>query len=420
MKRIAILISAILLLTSNSMYAQKTDKPVLRVDFFRCGNFNTDSIEIKEMFFQGNNSLGPQQMVDNINYGEYMIEAFDADGTCLFRRGYSSLFNEWKTTDGARTTFEKFEESVLIPWNPAMKYLVFSLRDSLDVWHFQKKVSLDDASDAKFKKIKKYPVKEISVAGAPENKLDILFIPEGYTKKEMELFEQDCRKAMVNIMNAKPFNEFKDRISFRAVMAPSKESGTDYPHRNIYKKTILNSNYNTFGSERYLTTLSYHTVMDVAASAPADHIIILVNDGDYGGGGFYNFYTLASAHNVHTAFLIQHEMGHGLTGLGDEYYDSEVAYNSFYNNHVEPWEPNLTTLVDFGSKWDSLLTPGTPVPTLVSDDNCKSTGVFEGGGYSAKGIYRPACECTMKSVIYDYYCEACKAAVRRIVLWYSL
>ncbi|HPS84044.1 MAG TPA: M64 family metallopeptidase, partial [Bacteroidales bacterium] len=387
---------------------------------FRCGNFNTDSIEIKEMFFQNNNSLGPQQMVDKINYGEYMIEAFDADGTCLFRRGYSSLFNEWKTTDGARTSFEKFEESVLIPWNPTMKCLVFSMRDSLDVWYIQKQADIPKNIMIKFHHIKEYPVKNIQIAGASEDKLDILFIPDGYTKKEMNLFAEDCHKAMGYIMNAKPFNEFPDKINFRAVMAPSKESGTDYPHRKIFKKTILNSTYNTFGSERYLTTLSYHTVMDVAASAPADHIIILVNDADYGGGGFYNFYTLASAHNVHTSFLIQHEMGHGLAGLGDEYYDSEVAYNSFYNSRVEPWEPNLTTLVDFSSKWDSLLVPGTPVPTLVSDDNCKSTGVFEGGGYSAKGIYRPACECTMKSVIYDYYCEACKAAVRRIVLWYSL
>lgn len=419
MKRIVILISAILLLTSNVLYAQKADRPVLRVDFFRCGNFNTDSIQIKEMFFQKNNSLGLPQMIDNINYGEYCVEAYASDGTCLFRRGYSSLFNEWKTTDDGRISFKKFEESLLIPYDSQMQYLIFSMRDSLDAWHFQKKVNLKNASELKYKKNKKYPTQELNIAGAPEEKLDILFIPDGYSKKEMNLFAEDCRKAMGYIMNAKPFNEFSDKINFRAVLAPSKESGTDYPHRKIFKKTILNSTYNTFGSERYLTTLSYHTVMDVAASAPADHIIILVNDADYGGGGFYNFYTLASAHNSQTPFLIQHEMGHGLAGLGDEYYTSDVAYDSFYNSRVEPWEPNLTTLVDFESKWDSLLAPGTPVPTPITGNNCKTTGVFEGGGYSANGIYRPACECTMKSVIYNYYCEACKAAVRRVVSWYA-
>ncbi|MPM41500.1 hypothetical protein SDC9_88155 [bioreactor metagenome] len=271
----------------------------------------------------------------------------------------------------------------------------------------------------KEKTIKKYPVKELAVSGSAEDKLDILFIPDGYTKKEMKLFYKDCEKAMNSIMKAKPFNEFPNSINFRAVLAPSAESGPDFPQNGVYKNTILNSTFNTFGTERYLTTLSYHAVMDVAANSPADHIIILVNTDEYGGGGFYNFYTLAAAHNTHTPFLIQHEMGHGLTGLGDEYYTSDVAYDSFYNNTVEPWEPNLTTLVDFSTKWDTLLAPGTPVPTPVDRENCKSAGVFEGGGYSAKGIYRPACECTMKSVIYDFYCEACKAAVRRVIRFYA-
>jgi len=420
MKRIVLLISAIFLLSSNAVLAQKSDKSVLRVDFYRFGNFNTDSIKIKEMFLQKNNSIGPNQMVDNINYGEYRIEVFSDAGTCLFRRGYSSLFNEWKTTDGAYKTTEYFQESVLIPWDKSMSKIVFSLRDSLDQWHVQAQVAIEKNVTSKFYHGKEYAVKNLKISGDPEDKLDLLFVPDGYTKKEMKLFAEDCRKAMGYIMNAKPFNEFPEDINFRAVMAPSKESGTDYPHRDILKNTVLNSSYNTFGTERYLTTLSYHAVMDVASNAPADHIIILVNDADYGGGGFYNFYTLASAHNTYTPFLIQHEMGHGLTGLGDEYYTSDVAYDSFYNNKSEPWEPNLTTLVDFSSKWDSLIADGTPVPTPETGDNCKKTGVFEGGGYSAKGIYRPACSCTMKDVRYDLYCEACKAAVRRIVRWYGL
>jgi len=419
MKTRLVLMSVFVMLTSFIAFAQVSNNTVLRVDFYRCGNFNTDSVEIKEMFFQNNNSLGKNQYVDDINYGEYKVEAFDNNNVCLFRRGYSSLFNEWKTTDEGKISYKKFEETVLIPWNSEIKHLVFSIRDTLNIWHIQKTFSFEGKFKAKFKSIKKYPVKDINVCGLPENKLDILFLPDGYTKKEMKLFEKDCQKAMNYIMKAKPFNEFANYINFRAVMAPSKESGTDYPHKNVFRNTILNSGYNTFGSERYLATLSYHSIMDIASNAPADHIIILVNDADYGGGGFYNFYSLASAHNRHTAFLIQHEMGHGLFGLGDEYYDSEVAYDSFYNGKTEPWEPNLTTLVDFSSKWDSLLMPGTSIPTPINNETCKKTGVFEGGGYSAKGIYRPACECTMKSVIYDFYCEACKAVVRRTIKWYS-
>ncbi len=392
---------------------------VLRVDFFRCGDFRTDSIEIKEMFMQQNGSIGPEAYLDAFNYGEYRIEAYKSDSTCYFRRGYSSLFNEWKTTSEALTSYRKFEESVLIPYDENLSWIVFSMRDSLDRWHFQKSVSIPAKKAIQFKNLKAYPVKELQVNGPADKKLDILFVPDGYTKNEMNLFKDDCENAMKSILGSQPFNDFKERISFRAVLAPSVESGTDYPHKGVIKNTLLNSSYNTFGTERYLTTFSYHKVMDVASAAPADHIVILVNDGDYGGGGFYNFFSLASAHNVYTNFLIQHEMGHGLSGLGDEYYTSDVAYNSFYNSLAEPWEPNLTTLVDFSSKWDSLLDDNTPVPTPIEGKNCGRIGVFEGGGYSAKGIYRPACDCTMKSVRYNFFCEACKAVVRRTILWYS-
>jgi hypothetical protein len=116
---------------------------------------------------------------------------------------------------------------------------------------------------------------------------------------------------------------------------------------------------------------------------------------------------------------VQHELGHGLCGLGDEYYTSDVAVEDFYNFNVEPWEPNLTTLVDFSSKWDSLLEKGTAIPTPVNKENCKKIGVFEGGGYSAKGIFRPACECTMKALRYNGFCEVCKASTRKIIRWYS-
>lgn len=400
--------------------AQSAEETVLRIDFYRCGDYNTDSVVLKEMFLQNNNSLGPKNMVDNINYGEYLVEAFNKQGDCIFRRGYSSLFNEWCTTEGAIDSFAYFEESVLIPYHKELHQVVFSIRDTLNIWHTQKTLDIPPFDALHYnKKLPKFQVKELQISGTAAQKLDILFLPDGYTKKEMDLFYADCQKAMNSILNSRPFNDCKDKINFRAVMAPSKESGTDYPHRGILKNTLLNSSYNTFGTERYLTTLSYHAVMNLASNAPADHIVILVNDADYGGGGFYNFYSLASAHNIYTPFLIEHEMGHGLSGLADEYYTSDVAYDSFYNHAAEPWEPNITTLVDFASKWDSLVVPSTPVPTPATSEYKHTTGVFEGGGYSATGVYRPAVDCTMKSVGYNNFCAACRAAITRVILWYA-
>ena len=53
-----------------------------------------------------------------------------------------------------------------------------------------------------------------------------------------------------------------------------------------------------------------------------------------------------------------HEFGHAFGGLADEYYNSQVTYSDFYNLKVEPWEPNITTNIDFPSKWKQWLMQG--------------------------------------------------------------
>lgn len=421
MKRIGLLIAVCCMLTIQ-LAAQLPSRQVLRIDYSRCGNSTVDSVIVEKMFFVKNEitSIDVFHMVDNINYGAYRVEVFSNDGTCLFRRGYSSMFNEWKTSDEAKTDFQYFEESVLIPWYNEMNTVVFSWRDKLNEWHVQKTVKLDyKAISENIVDIPMYPVKDFVIMGDPEQKLDILFIPEGYTNEEMDNFIIDCENSIDYIMKSSPFKEFPKSVNFRAVMAPSEESGTDFPQLDSLKNTLVNSTFNTFGTERYLTTFSYHKVMDVANNAPADHVVILVNTEDYGGAGFYNFYTIVAANNMYSDFLILHEMGHGLSGLADEYYTSDVAVQDFYSFEVEPWEPNITTLVDFSTKWDSLVSDTVPIPTPARIIYRKLTGAFEGGGYSATGIYRPAYNCTMKSVVYDAFCEACKAAIRRTILWYS-
>ena len=57
--------------------------------------------------------------------------------------------------------------------------------------------------------------------------------------------------------------------------------------------------------------------------------------------------SVCTSDNSLTKEVFVHEFGHGFAGLGDEYYNSTVAYEDFYNLKTEPWEPNLTTLVDF-------------------------------------------------------------------------
>ena len=49
-------------------------------------------------------------------------------------------------------------------------------------------------------------------------------------------------------------------------------------------------------------------------------------------------------------------------GLADEYfYDNDVMKDT-YPLDVEPWEQNISTRIDFISKWEDMLAQGTPVP----------------------------------------------------------
>jgi hypothetical protein len=186
----------------------------------------------------------------------------------------------------------------------------------------------------------------------------------------------------------------------------------------VWVPTILNTSYYTFDSERYLMTYDYKRVRDLAANAPYDQIYILVNSDKYGGGAIYNFYNVAVNGNMKSAKILIHEFGHGFAGLGDEYGPDET-YGEFYNTKVEPWEPNLTTLVHFERKWKDMVADTVPVPTPDIEKYYPVVGVFEGGGYMNKGMYRPMHDCLMNTFNGDVFCPVCRRAILRMIDFYT-
>ena len=113
-----------------------------------------------------------------------------------------------------------------------------------------------------------------------------------------------------------------------------------------------------------------------------------------------------------------HELGHGLAGLADEYYTSDVAYQDFYNLSVEPWEPNITTMVNFKAKWADMVSESTPIPTPANPKYSNTIGAYEGGGYMSKGIYRPYINCRMHSNDADGFCPVCQRAISKVITTY--
>lgn len=404
-----------------AQFKENFKNKTLRIDYMHSGSAGVEYYMFDTLYAEKYWGGSKTNLIDEFEYGNYKFEVYDTEtNELLYSRGYSSLFREYQSTAEGEGSCKSFDESIVFPYPKHEVNIVFSSRQKDLSWSKEYILTIDPKTrDIQKNTRKKFKRKKIHYSGNPNKKLDIVIIAEGYTADQMEKFAEDCERFKGYILNSEPYDQNKDKINIWAVESISDESGTDLPGQDIWKNTIVGTNFYTFDSERYLTTEDNISVRDVAANAPYDQIFILVNHEKYGGGGIYNFYSLGTSDNPAGDFLFQHEFGHSFAGLGDEYYTSDVAVEDFYPTNVEPWEPNITTLVDFNSKWQNMVSHSTPVPTPATEEYENTVGVYEGGGYVAKGVYRPYIDCTMKSVKYNAFCPVCKRGIQRMIDFYS-
>lgn len=393
----------------------------LRFDFLLGGN--AESVEVYPAGMKKENTWAGSHthLIDEFGYGSYRYRVFDIKSDQLiFSKGFSTLFQEWQTTAEAKNVNKAFYQAALFPFPKKEVRLEIDARQWDGTF---KKLFSEDINPKNYfivhEQNQKFEINEVLKNGPSKNKVDIVILAEGYTLGEKEKFIADAKRVSDELFKVEPFKSEKSQFNIRTVFTPSEESGTDVPGEGIYRSTRFNSSFYTFDLPRYLTTSDMKSIYDVAGAVSYDYIYLLVNTDRYGGGGFYNFLTVCTADNERTPMVFVHEFGHGFGGLGDEYYNSTVAYENFYNLEIEPWEPNLTTLVDFDRKWNLMLNDSTPVPTPRESKYKETIGVYEGGGYMSKGIYSPYIDCRMKSNEAKGFCPVCEEALRKVIRFYT-
>ena len=422
MKSVVFIISYFLL--SFSLMAQ--DK-TLRVDYVFSGTDKTQEISLDEMSsFDG--WAGRTVNLDKVPVrGNGQITMTDnASGQMLYRQSFSTLFQEWQTTEEATRIRKSFENVFLLPM-PAAKASV-----KVELYDFKGMVSAEmvhevDPADILIRRISPNaaPHRYILENGPAEKCIDVAIVAEGYTSEEAELFYKDAEEAVAAILAHAPFDTYRERFNFVAVALPSEDSGVSVPGEGLWKKTALGSHFNTFYMDRYLTTLRLSNMHDKLCGIPYEHIVILANTDTYGGGGIYNSYTLTTAHHPSFEPVVVHEFGHSFGALADEYYYDD-QFVEYYYPDCEPWEQNITTLYDFGSKWDDMLPERVSIPTNPIEGNIwrafhegtdpqSIIGVYEGAGYQSKGVYRPFPDCRMKTNAAEGFCPVCQRALARII-----
>lgn len=401
-------------------FADKT----LRADYLFTGNKKNQSVVLDELKSM-DGWAGRRSNLDKLPLsGNGQLTMVDkATGVVIYRTSFSSLFQEWLGENEAETLSKGYENTFLMPF-PKKEVLVtvelFNARHEVSA-SFTHTVRPDDILIKKIGENNVTEHKYLLKSGSPENCIDVVIMAEGYSRGDMQTFYSDAQKACDAIFSHSPFKENKNHFNVVAVASESTDSGVSIPRENVWKSTAVSSHFDTFYSDRYLTSSSVNDIHDLLAGIPYEHIIILANTDTYGGGGIYNSFTLTTAHHSKFEPVVVHEFGHSFGGLADEYAYTD-APSPLYPYDVEPWEQNITTLVDFESKWSDMLPKGFVSPTKITKDNNSSTedlGVYEGAGYSMKGIYRPVPDCRMRTNEAKAFCPVCQRALQRLIDFYT-
>src|SRR5215203_7031658 len=442
----------------------------LRLDFYHTGTateevFSLDRAAVEPLPWPGS----PRRMVDDSNLGKYLFEVRDAKtNRIVYSRGFASIYGEWETTDEARAVRRTFQESLRFPAPDAPARVVLKKRDAKNMFREVWSIALDPSDIF----IDRAPLKapapliEIQKNGDSASKVDFLIIGDGYTAAEQKKFEADARRMTEVLFNTSPFRERRRDFNVWALCPPAAESGVSRPSTGVYHDSPLGATYDAFGSERYVLTFDNRALRRTAQFAPYEFIEVLVNNRTYGGGGIFNLYSTVASDNAFANYVFVHEFGHHFAALADEYYTSSVAYAPSADR-VEPWEPNVTALLDVSAlKWRNLASPFanvTPIPTpwnkeafenyskeiqtrraqlrkdrrpeeemealfkeelahekkmFEAEKHFGQVGAFEGAMYEARGYYRPEIDCIMFSRT-DYFCKVCREAIERIIRMYS-
>jgi len=457
--------SLVLLLLSVAAGAETPH--TMRVDYYHTGNaaqelFSLDRVVVEPLAWPGN----PQKAIDESNLGKYLFEVRErTSNRLIYSRGFASVYGEWETTDEAKVMNRTFHESLRFPVPPAAVQVVLKKRDAAnafrEIWSLvvdPKDMFVDSATLPA-----PAPLIEIEKNGDPATKVDFLIMGDGYTAAEKAKFERDARRLVELLFATSPYKEHRKAFNVWGLCPPAAESGISRPSTGIHRASPLGTSYDAFGSERYVLTFDNRAMRTVAQFAPYEFIEIITNTRTYGGGGIFNLYSTVAADSEQAPYIFVHEFGHHFAGLADEYYTSPVAYTT-PEVKTEPWEPNVTALLDPASlKWKDLVEPGTPIPTpwrkeeyeqhsreygkrraqiraanrpeeemealfrenrdfevkfFAAEKYYGKVGAFEGAMYEAKGYYRPEVDCIMFTRS-KTFCAVCRRAIERVINLYS-
>jgi hypothetical protein len=208
-------------------------------------------------------------------------------------------------------------------------------------------------------------------SGPSANRIDLVFMGDGYTNAEREKFFTDMQRLVDDMFRSNTFGSYLPVFNVHAVFRASEESGigrNDIPKKTAYKLA------------RQGVTLRAIFPGDLASirascrAAPGcDYPIVIANDPYYGGLG--GEVAISTSSPTSGTVVLRHELGHNFGRVGEEYdgggYFGANFTSSFENPTWRHWltmgikeQPTIARLIDW--PWKKL-TEGMFTDSWTSD-----------------------------------------------------
>lgn len=169
---------------------------------------------------------------------------------------------------------------------------------------------------------RKPEVRKIVDSGDPANRIDVVFMGDGYDASEREKFFGDIDRFVEEMFEGVTFQSYLPLFNIWAIYVESKESGIGYdgPKNTPFEL------YREKGQLRAVFTANAEyarQVCKLTGDNACDFPSLIANDDYYGGlGGEFVIFT--RSHQT-GKIVLRHEMGHNFLSAGEEY-DNGYAY----------------------------------------------------------------------------------------------
>lgn len=331
MKRIALFLIITTLFFSCSL-KEKSDfekhffDKTLRINIIHTGNDSVESFKADKIYDDGLWYGKINTLKNPYRLGDYYYELIDvATNEIIYSEGISRVFNEWRKSQEATKEKQSFNETIRIPYPQKDARLVLYSFDSLNVMHQVWEYAIDRRVRSFVMPTPNHNNRIIRIldSGDPKEKVDIVILGDGYTDKEAKKFDADVNVFCNKLFSTEPYMSRKSDFNVHAIQVISPESGVADPSTSFYPDNILKTGYFCFGHDRYALTCDEWAFREYATQSPYDFAVILLNSDKTGGSSFYNLYLTAAINSQSIDYVINHALGHLISGFVDTYYSDE-------------------------------------------------------------------------------------------------